>query len=143
MGRRGRKRQLEVEARYWQLIESGVETVQACRRVGITRKIGYRWRAEAGGVIPDRSSEAVRSHRYLSMTERQRIDSMHRHGVGVREIARRLDRSPSTVSRELRRNTARAARGWRATANCARSFRPSSNRSGARSTSSLIYGRFP
>lgn len=55
---------------------------------------------------PDRLSEAVRSNRYLSMTERQRIDSMHRHGVGMREIARRLDRSPSTVSRELRRNTA-------------------------------------
>ena len=103
MGRRGRKRQLEVEARYWQLIESGVGTVEACRRVGITRKTGYRWRAESGGVIPDRLSEAVRSHRYLSITERQRIDSLHRHGVSVREIARRLDRSPSTVSRELRR----------------------------------------
>lgn len=111
MGRRGRKRQLEVEARYWQLIESGVGTVEACRRVGITRKTGYRWRAESGGVIPDRLSDAVRSHRYLSMTERQRIDSLHRHGVSVREIARRLDRSPSTVSRELRRNTARHDRG--------------------------------
>ncbi len=111
MARRGRKRQLEVEARYWQLIESGVGTVEACRRVGITRKTGYRWRAEAGGVIPDRLSEAVRSHRYLSMTERQRIDSLHRRGVSVREIARRLDRSPSTVSRELRRNTARHDRG--------------------------------
>jgi helix-turn-helix protein len=93
MGRRGRKRQLEVEARYWQLIESGVGTVEACRRVGIARKTGYRWRAEAGGAIPDRLSEAVRSHRYLSMTERQRIDSLHRHGVCVREIARHLSQS--------------------------------------------------
>jgi len=42
MGRRGRKRQLEVEARYWHLIKAGVGTVEACRRVGITRKTGYR-----------------------------------------------------------------------------------------------------
>ena len=40
MGRRGKKRQLEVEARYWQLLESGVGTVEAFRRVGITRKTG-------------------------------------------------------------------------------------------------------
>jgi hypothetical protein len=31
MARRGRKRQLEVEARYWQLVQSGVGTVEACR----------------------------------------------------------------------------------------------------------------
>jgi IS30 family transposase len=38
MGRQGRKRQLEVEARYWQLFQSGMGTVAACRQVGITRK---------------------------------------------------------------------------------------------------------
>lgn len=105
MGRRGRKRQLEVEDRYWQLLQSGVGTVEACRRVGITRKTGYRWRAEVGGVVPVRLAEEVRSNRYLSFLERQRIAALHGQGVGVREIARRLDRSPSTVSRELRRNT--------------------------------------
>jgi transposase, IS30 family len=106
MGRRGRKRQLEVEARYWQLLGAGVGTVEACRRVGITRKTGYRWRAEAGGLPPLRLAEAVRSNRYLSIVERQRIAGLRRQGLTVREIARRLDRSPSTVSRELRRNTA-------------------------------------
>jgi IS30 family transposase len=40
------------------------------------------------------------------MVERQRLAGLHRQGLSVREIARRLDRSPSTVSRELRRNTA-------------------------------------
>jgi hypothetical protein len=44
MGRRGRKRQLEVEARYWQLLLAGIGKVQACRLVGVTRKTGYRWR---------------------------------------------------------------------------------------------------
>lgn len=105
MGRRGRKRQLDVEARYWQLLLSGIGTVQACRMVGITRKTGYRWRAENGGIPPVRIAEAARSNRYLSLLERQRIATLRGQGLGVREIARRIDRSPATVSRELRRNT--------------------------------------
>jgi len=44
MARRGRKRQLEAESLYWQLILSGIGTVEACREVGIGRKTGYRWR---------------------------------------------------------------------------------------------------
>ena len=52
MGRRGPKRQLDVEARYWELLAAGVGTVEACRAVGITRKTGYRWRAERGGLAP-------------------------------------------------------------------------------------------
>ncbi|MFC6020678.1 IS30 family transposase [Plantactinospora solaniradicis] len=105
MGRRGRKRQLDVEARYWQLLLSGIGTVQACRMVGITRKTGYRWRAENGGVPPTRIDEAARSNRYLSLMERKRIATLRGQRLGVREIARRIDRSPATVSRELRRNT--------------------------------------
>lgn len=111
MGRRGRKRQLEVEARYWHLLQSGVGTVEACRRVGITRKTGYRWRAEVGGLVPVRLAEEVRSNRYLSLLERQRIAALHLQGVSVREIARRLARSASTVSRELRRNIAAHDKG--------------------------------
>jgi len=104
MSRPGRKRQLEVEARYWQLLVAGVGTVEACRLVGIGRKTGYRWRAEHGGVPPDRLDEAQRSSRYLSRLERQRIAALRVQRLGVREIARRLDRSASTISRELRRN---------------------------------------
>ena len=52
MGRRGPKRQLDVEARYWELLAAGVGTVEACRAVGITRKTGYRWRSERGGLAP-------------------------------------------------------------------------------------------
>jgi hypothetical protein len=50
MGRRGPKRQLDVEARYQELVLSGVGTVQACRMVGIGRKTGDRWRAERDGL---------------------------------------------------------------------------------------------
>ena len=46
------------------------------------------------------------SGRYLSFVEREEIAILRAQGVGVRETARRLGRSPSTISRELRRNGA-------------------------------------
>ena len=104
MGRRGRKRQLAVEDEYWALVLSGVRTVAACRQVGITRKTGYRWRAERGGLPPLRLAETERGSRYLSVLERQRIATLRAQHLSVREIARRLGRSASTVSREVRRN---------------------------------------
>ncbi|GLW75489.1 IS30 family transposase [Kitasatospora phosalacinea] len=111
MGIRGRKRRLEIEAEYWRLLQSGVGTVEACKLVGVGRKTGYRWRAENGGLPPERVAEPVHSGRYLSLLERKRIATLREHGLGVRKIAARLDRSPSTVSRELRRNTLDHDRG--------------------------------
>ncbi|RAO42849.1 hypothetical protein GA0070561_4883 [Micromonospora saelicesensis] len=35
MGRRGRKRRLDVETEYWRLLQAGVGTFEACRIVGI------------------------------------------------------------------------------------------------------------
>ena len=49
---------------------------------------------------------APSSGRYLSFSEREDIAILRATGVSIREIARRLGRSPSTVSRELRRNAA-------------------------------------
>ncbi len=46
------------------------------------------------------------SKRYLSFAEREEIGLLRAQYVGVREIASRLGRSPSTVSRELTRNAA-------------------------------------
>ena len=43
MGRRGRKRQLDLESEYWKPLQSGVGTVAACKLLGIGRKTGYRW----------------------------------------------------------------------------------------------------
>jgi IS30 family transposase len=85
------------------LLASGVGTVAACKLLGIGRKTGYRWRAENGGLPPARLAESSRSTRFLSLLERQRMATLRGRGLGVREIARRLGRSPSTISRELRR----------------------------------------
>jgi IS30 family transposase len=51
------------------------------------------------------------SGRYLSFAEREEIAVLRAKECGVREMARRLGRSPSTISRELRRNA--ATRGGR------------------------------
>lgn len=105
MARRGAKRRLGLEARFWDLIVAGVGPVEAARQVGIGRKTGYRWRHENGGLPPARLAEDARSARYSSRLERQRIATLRERGVSIREIARRLGRAASTVSREVRRNT--------------------------------------
>ena len=57
MARRGRKRRLGLEDEYWKSIADGVGTAAACKQLGIGRKTGYRWRAETGGLAPQRDSE--------------------------------------------------------------------------------------
>ncbi|HLM04325.1 MAG TPA: helix-turn-helix domain-containing protein [Blastococcus sp.] len=94
----------DFEAEYSKPLQSGVGTVAACKLLGIGRKTGYRWRAENGGLPPGRLAESARSGRSLSLLERQRIATLRERKLGVREIARRLGRSPSTISRELRRH---------------------------------------
>ncbi|HEY3037056.1 MAG TPA: helix-turn-helix domain-containing protein, partial [Streptosporangiaceae bacterium] len=54
---------------------------------------------------------AALSGRYLSFVEREEIAVLRGRQCGVREIARQLGRSASTISRELRRNA--ATRGGR------------------------------
>jgi IS30 family transposase len=96
------------------LIAKGVGNAEACRIVGINLRTGKRWRhgrkrAGSGGrvlhyapVVGARKREI--SGRFLSEGERERIADLRRSGESVRSIARDLDRSPATVSRELRRN---------------------------------------
>ena len=52
------------------------------------------------------------SGRYLAFTEREQIALWRVQGHGVREIARRVARTPSTISRELRRNAATRSGGF-------------------------------
>jgi IS30 family transposase len=69
---------------------------------GVSSPVAYRWFRHAGGVNP--CLPPTVSGRYLSFSEREDIAIWHAQNIGVCEIARRLNRHPSTVSRELRRN---------------------------------------
>jgi transposase, IS30 family len=92
-----------VERAFWRLIGQGCSTKRAAAEVGVSADTGERWFAEGGGMAP--MSLAEPSGRYLSFAEREEIALGHAAGLEVREIARRLDRSASTISRELARNS--------------------------------------
>jgi IS30 family transposase/transposase-like protein len=55
--------------------------------------------------------ERVIHSRYLSLLERERLHDLHRAGLSMRAIAVELGRAPSTISRELARNTT-STRGY-------------------------------
>jgi len=88
---------------FWTAISEGATSTDAGLVVGVSEVVGSRWFRECGGVKPQ-SVFHVDSGRYLSFAEREQIALWNAQKIGVRQIARRLDRSPSTVSRELRRN---------------------------------------
>jgi transposase, IS30 family len=95
---------LAVRRRFWRLIAQGLPTEQASLLVGVSVTCGRRWFRDSGGMSPVSLRES--SGRYLSLTEREEIAVGRAAGQGVREIARRIGRDPSTVSRELCRNRA-------------------------------------
>src|SRR3954452_22481892 len=88
--------------RFWAAIVRGVKTEDAAAEVGVSSPVAFRWFRHSGGVNP--GLPATVSGRYLSSADREEIALWRAQKVGVREIARRLGRSPSTISRELRRN---------------------------------------
>src|SRR4051794_26947371 len=100
----------EVERAFWVKIAEGLTSEAAAVEVGVSGPVGSRWFRQRGGM-----ATAIRvgpsAGRYLSFAEREEIALLRVQGAGVREIARRIGRSPSTVSRELRRNA--ATRGGR------------------------------
>jgi IS30 family transposase len=119
MGRRGPGALPQVEKReqYARLIGQGFSSLEACRIVGINPRTGKRWRH--GRTITARDGRKLHyapvitrgavvrreiSDRYLSEKERVQIADLRAAGAGVRAIAEQTGRSPSTISRELRRN---------------------------------------
>jgi IS30 family transposase len=92
----------ENRVRFWEGIARGLSSEDAAAEAGVASAIGTRWFRQAGGMPP--ISLAPLTGRYLSYVEREEIATLYAQRLGVREIARRLGRSPSTISRELRRN---------------------------------------
>ncbi|MEO7850621.1 MAG: IS30 family transposase [Rubrivivax sp.] len=89
---------------YWRLIAQGATSEQAGIAVGVSPVIGARWFRQGGG-MPFIDLTHL-SGRYLDFHEREQIALLKAEGHCIREIARRLGRDPSTISRELRRNAA-------------------------------------
>ncbi|WP_444545893.1 IS30 family transposase, partial [Streptomyces phaeofaciens] len=99
-------------AEYFRLMKLGYGNKEASKLVGINPRTGREWRngrpegrkkrprppAHIAQVVSGASS------RFLSETERIHIADRVREKATIRAIAAELGRSPSTVSREIRRN---------------------------------------
>ncbi len=85
----------------WDLRAKGVPSEEIAVLVGWSLTSVRTHFREYGGVRP-RVSARTSS---LTIEERIEIQACQRANMGVRKIARELGRSPSTISRELRRNT--------------------------------------
>ncbi len=111
--------QREDRQRFWAAIARGLSGEEAAVDGGVSTAVGVRWFREAGGMPPSTFAPSAKppSERYLSFAERKQLAILRAQGFGVRETARRLGRSGSTVSRELRRNAATRSGGleYRAT----------------------------
>ena len=94
----------ETERLFWKQVATGITSEKAAEAVGVSQPAGARWFRHRGG-MPLFMSNSI-SGRYLSFTEREELGLLWSQGIGVCEIARRIERSPSTVSRELKRNAA-------------------------------------
>jgi transposase-like protein len=94
----------EVEREFWREIAKGLLPEEAAGAVGVSQAVGARWFRHGGG-MPS-VDLAPLCGRYLSFREREEIAILNEQGASMRAIARQLDRAPSTISRELRRNAA-------------------------------------
>ena len=106
---------------YVRSLVDGLNFVQAAHAVGVSKRTGKVWchgRTCSSGRC-ERASIAPQAHwcrlymkchphrvskRFLSLKERMLIFGWRVEGFSIRDIARRLGRSPRAVSRELKRN---------------------------------------
>ena len=92
----------EVYQVFWAGMAAGEFINDAAIAAGSYRKQGSRWLAAAGGVRPRRGRNL--EGRCLSLAQQEEIAVGRARGDSIRTTAAVLGRSPSTVSRELRRN---------------------------------------
>ncbi|WP_456300761.1 IS30 family transposase [Streptomyces herbicida] len=92
-------------------MDQGLSSAEACKRVGINYRTGKRWRNGRGASGKDKARPPVLAvvppegpSRYLREADRIHIADRLREKATIRRIAAELGRSPSTISREIRRN---------------------------------------
>jgi hypothetical protein len=113
---------------YVALVNQGLGHSEAATRAGVGRSTGWRWRRELAGhptppprprapvaqrapdweqvQLPALIADAVTTRgRHLIEVEREIIADLRGLGWSLRQIAAVLDRAPSTISRELARNS--------------------------------------
>ncbi|WP_093801068.1 IS30 family transposase [Streptomyces sp. Wb2n-11] len=107
----GRRALVREREEYFRLMDQGVSSMEACRIVGINRRTGKRWRNGRQATGSTRGAPPIRrplssdgSSRYLRAADRIHIADRLREKASIRQIASELGRSPSTISREIRRN---------------------------------------
>ena len=100
-GRPAAPRALEVL--FWEGIRSGLGVQEAGAAAGVGPVKAFAWFKQAGGVKGNGPRAA--GGRYLSVAEREEIAVGLAAGDSQAAIAERLGRSPSTISREVKRNS--------------------------------------
>src|SRR4051794_12830137 len=114
-GRPGVAPQTAKREEFTRLIAEGLSIAEAVRRVGIHYRTGRRWLRGRTVRMPFGLArhydpviivKAPVSARFLSEDERITIADLRRRGPTIRDIGARLERAPSTISRELRRSRA-------------------------------------
>ena len=105
----GRHRPLNsVQRRYWELVAERTPPRVAGSAVGVPEAAGLLWFRQRGGVNPQLREPKGQTRPRLMPLERDEITIGTARGESERSIARRLDRSPSTIMREIDRNGRRA-----------------------------------
>ncbi len=91
-------------ATIWQMREAGVSVKRIANHLGRQNSSLRKFIADAGGHRP---RERTRSELRLSLEEREEISRGLAAGSSIRSIARVIDRTPSTVCREVNANGGR------------------------------------
>jgi transposase, IS30 family len=93
------------------LVAGGLSANKAAAAAGVSKSFAYGLVKKMGGVPVHPEPESY-CPRYLSREERCEIARLREAGLGVRQVAARIGRPPSTVSRELARNAAPRGAGY-------------------------------
>ena len=86
------------------LLTTGIGPMETARQTGVSKTTVYKIHHSVGGVY--RPQTVTYSKRFLDRDERYEIARLREGGWSMRAIAVAVGRSPSTISRELGRNSA-------------------------------------